>query len=103
MPPFLKKVASHRAQSGPAACGIIRYNQGVTDPRSPEKAEIAAIHEVAKILTLTQNLDRALEGAQDEPPSARSRFCVEVRILATSWMAAISAFSGERGSVTRRL
>jgi len=32
----------------------------VTDPRSPEKAEIAAIHEVAKILTSTQNLDRAL-------------------------------------------
>ncbi|MGZ8441718.1 MAG: nif-specific transcriptional activator NifA [Candidatus Deferrimicrobiaceae bacterium] len=30
------------------------------DPRSPEKAEIAAIHEVAKILTSTQNLDRAL-------------------------------------------
>ena len=38
----------------------IRYNRGVTDPRSPEKAEIAAIHEVAKILTSTQNLDRAL-------------------------------------------
>ncbi|MEK7744212.1 MAG: AAA family ATPase, partial [Elusimicrobiota bacterium] len=32
----------------------------MTDPRSPEKAEIAAIHEVAKILTSTQNLDRAL-------------------------------------------
>jgi Nif-specific regulatory protein len=32
----------------------------VTEPRSPEKAEIAAIHEVAKILTSTQNLDRAL-------------------------------------------
>jgi Nif-specific regulatory protein len=32
----------------------------VTDPRFPEKAEIAAIHEVAKILTSTQNLDRAL-------------------------------------------
>jgi len=35
----------------------------VTDPRSPEKAEIAAIHEVAKILTSTQNLARALETA----------------------------------------
>jgi len=32
----------------------------VTDHRSPEKAEIAAIHEVAKILTSTQNLERAL-------------------------------------------
>ena len=32
----------------------------MTDPRFPEKAEIAAIHEVAKILTSTQNLDRAL-------------------------------------------
>ena len=32
----------------------------MTVPRSPEKAEIAAIHEVAKILTSTQNLDRAL-------------------------------------------
>lgn len=38
----------------------LRYNRPVTDPRSPEKAEIAAIHEVAKILTSTQNLDRAL-------------------------------------------
>ncbi|MFA6148698.1 MAG: nif-specific transcriptional activator NifA [bacterium] len=35
----------------------------MTDPRSPEKAEIAAIHEVAKILTSTQNPDRALETA----------------------------------------
>jgi Nif-specific regulatory protein len=32
----------------------------VTEHRSPEKAEIAAIHEVAKILTSTQNLERAL-------------------------------------------
>ena len=32
----------------------------MTDPRSSEKAEIAAIHEVAKILTSTQNLERAL-------------------------------------------
>jgi Nif-specific regulatory protein len=32
----------------------------VTSNRSPEKAEIAAIHEIAKILTSTQNLDRAL-------------------------------------------
>lgn len=40
--------------------GIIRYNRPVTDTRPPEKAEIAAIHEVAKILTSTQNLDRAL-------------------------------------------
>ena len=32
----------------------------MTDERSHEKAEIAAIHEVAKILTSTQNLDRAL-------------------------------------------
>ncbi len=39
---------------------IIRYNPPVTDFRVPEKAEIAAIHEVAKILTSTQNLDRAL-------------------------------------------
>jgi hypothetical protein len=36
-------------------------------------------------------------------PSARSRFWVEVRIFATSWMAAISAFSGGRVSVTGRL
>ncbi|MBP2675403.1 MAG: nif-specific transcriptional activator NifA [Deltaproteobacteria bacterium] len=32
----------------------------MTDSRSPEKAEIAAIHEVAKILTSTQNLERSL-------------------------------------------
>jgi Nif-specific regulatory protein len=32
----------------------------VTPLHSPEKAEITAIHEVAKILTSTQNLDRAL-------------------------------------------
>jgi Nif-specific regulatory protein len=32
----------------------------VTPSRSSEKAEIAAIHEVAKILTSTQNLERAL-------------------------------------------
>jgi hypothetical protein len=44
----------------PAEFHSLRYNRPVTDPRSPEKAEIAAIHEVAKILTSTQNLDRAL-------------------------------------------
>ena len=46
--------------AGPADFPPLRYNRRVTDPRSPEKAEIAAIHEVAKILTSTQNLDRAL-------------------------------------------
>jgi Nif-specific regulatory protein len=39
---------------------ILRYNRPVTQKHSAEKAEIAAIHEVAKILTSTQNLDRAL-------------------------------------------
>jgi len=38
----------------------LRYNLWVIDHRSPVKAEIAAIHKVAKILISTQNFDRAL-------------------------------------------
>jgi len=48
-----------RREAQPPESPPLRYNRVVTDPRSTGSGD-RAIHEVAKILTSTQNLDRAL-------------------------------------------